>query len=142
MENADLIESGELEFPVAGIEVMQYLQICDLGLLLTDSKLHEEGCSNTIMEYMAASLPVIATDSGGNKELIEDGVSGFIIPTNDINILVDKVDWIYEHPIEARKMGENGKNILIQNFTTEKMVHDTTDLYKKLLTEKRPGFRE
>jgi glycosyltransferase involved in cell wall biosynthesis len=44
---------------------------------------HSEGFSNAILEYMAAGLPVVATDAGGSAEAIEDGVTGYVVRTRD-----------------------------------------------------------
>ena len=132
-ENSDLIEGGILEFPVAGLEVMHFLDQSDVGVLLTNSAYHEEGCSNTIMEYMACGLPVIATDSGGNRELIENDITGFVIPDGNADELIGKLLWISEHPADAQMMGEKGRNKLLREFTIQKMIRETVNLYETLI---------
>lgn len=58
-------------------DVPALLRHCEIGALVPT---HNEGLSNTILEYMAAGLPVIATDCGGNRELVDDGVTGTLLP--------------------------------------------------------------
>ncbi len=76
---------------------------------------------------------VIATDNGGNKELVDDQVTGFLIPDGDINKLIGKLLWIYQHPIEAKKMGENGRTKILNHFSVETMVSKTLDLYETVM---------
>lgn len=64
---------GEVE------EVPALLRLCEIGALVPG---RNEGLSNTILEYMAAGLPVLATDCGGNRELVKDGVTGILLPAH------------------------------------------------------------
>src|SRR5262249_48571199 len=61
-------------------QVADFLAACDF---LVSSSCDNEGCSNSILEGMALGLPVIATDIGGSRELVEDGVTGFLVPARD-----------------------------------------------------------
>ncbi len=72
-EAADLVDAGVMEFPEGGLEVLPLIAAADIGVLVTDPRYHAEGCSNSIMEYMACGLPVVCTDSGGNPELVPTG---------------------------------------------------------------------
>jgi glycosyltransferase involved in cell wall biosynthesis len=134
-ENADLIQQGILEFPDAGLEVMPFLQKCNVGVLLTRPNFHAEGCSNTIMEYMACGLPVIATDNGGNKELVDDQRTGFIIPDNNLDELITKLLWLSNNRTHASEMGKKGQAKLLEQYSIEKMVKMTIDLYDTLLKQ-------
>jgi glycosyltransferase involved in cell wall biosynthesis len=136
-ENIDLVRSGILEFPDAGLEVIPFLQVSRVGVLLTKPSVTEEGCSNSIMEYMACGLPVIATDSGGNKELVDDNYTGFIIPDGDLDTLMRKLDWLFENPSLAAEMGLRGRKKLEEQFSTKRMVTLMTDLYLSLLAQGR-----
>src|SRR5690606_8628322 len=70
-ESADLVDSGLIEFCEPGLEVLPLVASADIGVLLTNSPDFAEGCSNSILEYMACGLPVVCTASGGNPELVE-----------------------------------------------------------------------
>ncbi len=132
-ENTDLIQEGFLQFPDAGLDVIPFLQTSNVGVLLTKSKYHQEGCSNTIMEYMACGLPVIASDNGGNRELVENNRTGFIVPDGDLDDLVNKLLWFFDHPSETKRFGNEGRERLVKNFSTEKMVKSTINLYESLI---------
>lgn len=60
-------------------ETPALLPRCEIGALVSKSN---EGLSNTVLEYMAASLPVLATDCGGNRELVRDGETGRLVPAS------------------------------------------------------------
>jgi starch synthase len=64
-----------------------------------------EGFGRNIIEAMAAGLPVITTRHCAGPDLIEDGVTGFIIPIRDVDAICEKLAWIHDHPQEAAEMG-------------------------------------
>jgi glycosyltransferase involved in cell wall biosynthesis len=134
-DNADLIAAGMLEFPEAGTEVIPFLVNSDVGVLLTKKRLAEEGLSNTIMEYMACGLPVIATSSGGNKELIDEQ-TGFLISDGSLAELIENLTWLYNHRQEAANMGNNGKTKLIDKFSVEQLVQNTLNVYQHVIEQK------
>lgn len=67
-----------------------------------------ESFGMTVLEGMAYGLPVIATASGGPNELIEDGVTGFLVPKGDSAAMAEKMIYLMEHLDEARVMGQKG----------------------------------
>jgi len=68
-----------------------------------------DGFGRNIIEAMACGLPVITTPNCAGPDLIEDGVSGFIVPIRDIDCICERLHWIYSHPDEAMQMGERGR---------------------------------
>jgi len=68
-----------------------------------------EGFGRNIIEAMASGLPVITTPNCAGPDLIEDGVTGFIIPIRNIDAICDKLAWIYDHPREALAIGERAR---------------------------------
>jgi sugar transferase (PEP-CTERM/EpsH1 system associated) len=100
-----------------------------------------EGISNTILEAMAAGLPVIATDVGGNSELIEAGRTGELVPPADPDALADRI-LIYARDREsARAAGRAGRARIERKFGLETMVQRYQALYDRLLAanEKQAG---
>lgn len=130
--NADLVAAGVLEFPYAGTEVIPILINSDVGVLLTKNKFAEEGFSNTIMEYMACGLPVIATNSGGNKELIDEQ-TGFLISDGNLPELIEKLTWLFENHQRASVLGLQGKVKLNKKFSIEQFVQNTISVYDLVL---------
>jgi len=130
---ADLIARKVLSFQREEMEVLPYVRQANAGVLLTTPEVHQEGCSNSIMEYMACGLPVVCSDSGGNRELVLDGVTGFIVPPHDVNALVEKLMWLRAHPQEAQTMGAAARQRLLKEYTVEKLVEKTLSVYEELL---------
>jgi glycosyltransferase involved in cell wall biosynthesis len=101
------------------------------GIFVLPSR--SEGFSNAIVEAMAASLPVVATDVGGNAEAVQDGVSGFLVPSDDPTAMAAAILRLLSDPSQARAMGIAGRNLVAEKFTTEAMLNRITAVYMKLL---------
>ena len=116
---------------VGGVaNLREYLSTADIFVLPSRS----EGFSNAIVEAMAASLPVVATDVGGNAEAVADGVSGFIVPSEDPAALAAAIGGLLSDPSKAQEMGAAGKKLASEKFTTDAMMHQITLAYASLLT--------
>jgi glycosyltransferase involved in cell wall biosynthesis len=89
-------------------EVLQALDNGDIFLLTS----RMESMPNVILEAFSASLPVIATNVGGVKELIKNGMNGFICESEDVQCLAEHVHYLVEHPEVRKKMGEINKKIV------------------------------
>ena len=115
---------------VGGIaNLREHLSTSDIFVLPSRS----EGFSNAIVEAMAASLPVVATNVGGNAEAVEDGVTGFIVPSDDPAALSTAIIRLISNPSQAKAMGEAGRNLVMEKFTTEAMMSKIAACYKDLL---------
>lgn len=125
----DLKLSERFHF-VGGIaNIPEHLSSADIFVLPSRS----EGFSNAIIEAMAASLPVVATDVGGNAEAVKDGVSGFIVPPEDSAALAEAICRLLDDPSQARRMGAAGKTLVAEKFTTSAMMGRIRAAYAKLL---------
>jgi glycosyltransferase involved in cell wall biosynthesis len=92
-----------------------------------------EGLSNTILESMAASVPVVATRVGGNAEIVEDGVTGLLVPVSDPVSLGEAICRLLANPQLAIRMGIAGKERIARQFSIENAVRQTEELYTDLL---------
>lgn len=92
-----------------------------------------EGISNTILEAMACGLPVLATDVGGNAELVEAGSTGDIVPAADPAALAQVLLRWSNAPEAARAMGLAGRTRVEQQFSIDAMVQAYQNLYDRLL---------
>ena len=117
-------------FPGKMKNVESLIQIFDIGVLT--STIYGEGISNSIMEYMALGKPVIATDCGGNNELIENGKSGFIIPNYNSIALMNSIIFLLDNLNKSSKMGLAGASRLRTTFSFRKMVNQYVDLYLRV----------
>ncbi len=95
-----------------------------------------EGFSNAIVEAMAMSLPVVATDVGGNAEAVSEGVSGYIVPTEDPDALATAILKLLDDPARAREMGEAGKQIVAERFTIDAMMTTVARAYGEVLARR------
>lgn len=98
-------------------DVEAHVNTCDLGYLLT----YSEGIPNTLMEFMALKKPVIATNGGGTKELVAHNESGFLIENNDLDVIIEKTNYLLNNEDIRLQMGENGYQIILKEFSLEKM---------------------
>ena len=96
-----------------------------------------EGISNTILEAMACALPVIATNVGGNAELVEDGRTGTIVAPDDVDALAHAL-LRYADPDVARRAGAAGRRLAERLFSLDTMVASYGALYDRLLAATRP----
>jgi len=117
-------------------DVQRYVRIFDIGVLSTNAKVHAEGMSNSIMEYMAMEKPVIANDTGGNLELVDDGKTGYLVPPFSSSDLVNKMEKLLKNKELRLSMGQQGKRRKIEEFSTEKMIGQYFELYQSLLYSK------
>ena len=92
-----------------------------------------EGISNTILEAMASGLPVIATDVGGNADLVVAGKTGEIIPAADPEAMAMQIVKLATQPDVARSMGLAGRETIEQKFSMTAMVAAYQGTYDKLL---------
>jgi len=97
-----------------------------------------EGFSNAILESMAAALPMVATDVGGNREAIIDGETGFIVPPGDPDALADRLIRLLEDPALGKKMGRAGRQRIENYFTLDRMVRETERFYDEILEMREP----
>lgn len=91
-----------------------------------------EGISNTILEAMATGLPVIATDVGGNSELVTHNETGILIKPNSVESIVEAIRMYINHPELTRLHGKNSRQKVLTKFTLNRMVSEYTSIYRKL----------
>lgn len=121
---------GILETPGSVPEVIPRLREADVGVLMSSDG---EGLSNSIMEYMACGLPVVCSEGGGNRELVDDGRTGFLVPARDPQSLAAKLRQLAADPNLARSMGEAGYQRILTDFSIERMGRTAAAIYDELV---------
>lgn len=117
-------------------DVPALLRLMDVFVLSSLS----EGLSLSIIEAMAGGAPVVVTDVGGNREIVVEGETGFVVPARDPEALADKVCLLLRDRALAKKMGGDGRRRVESLFSQERMVREYERLYLSLV-EKRKGRR-
>jgi glycosyltransferase involved in cell wall biosynthesis len=109
-------------------DVPMYLSRMDAFLHLS----WREGLPRTVAQALAAAKPVCVYDIGGTCEIVDDGVTGFLVSPGDFEGIIRGVEQIRGHPKAARIMGENGREKVRSLFSLEKMRDDILHLYRNL----------
>jgi glycosyltransferase involved in cell wall biosynthesis len=135
----DLVATGFVAFPEPGLEVLSHVRDADVGVLMTNPRLAREGLSNSLMEYMALGLPVVCSAGGGNSELVEDGVTGIIVPPSDPEALAGSLEFLHDHEEQRRAMGVAGRGRITRDFSVEAMVARTIEVYEEAIAMSNGG---
>jgi glycosyltransferase involved in cell wall biosynthesis len=106
------------------------LSISDVCVLSSSS----EGFSNAILEYMAAGRPVVATDVGGAREAIVNGETGYLVSAGDHERMAEHITSLLVDPEKARGMGESGRRVVNEKFSSLKQLQNVETLYSELLS--------
>jgi glycosyltransferase involved in cell wall biosynthesis len=109
--------------------VIPVVQEFSVGVLCSET----EGFSNAILEYMACGKPVVATITGGNVEIIEHGINGFLVPVGDIKSLAFRILTLLNDKAIRHKFGNAGIYKVQSEFAFEKMVEAHLALYEELV---------
>ena len=107
-------------------DVGVYLKGMDVGVLCSDS----EGLSNALLEYMLAGIPVIATDVGGNSELIIHQETGLLIPANDKKALADALVMLIENTVLRQHLAEGGHAKVLAEYGWQQSVNSYEKYYR------------
>ena len=92
-----------------------------------------EGFSNSILEYMAAGKPVVATNVGGATESVIDEETGFLVASDDDAAMADRLIDLLNNEEKARQFGTAAKHIVTAKFPQDAQLQNTLDLYNSLL---------
>lgn len=105
------------------------LSISDVCVLSSSA----EGFSNSIIEYMAAGRPVVATDVGGAGEAVVHGQTGYLVPAGDDEQMAEYIISLLLNPERARLMGERARLVVRDQFSSIRQLQNTEELYRELL---------
>ncbi len=122
--------SENVRFLSSRSDVPDLLTAADIGVLAS----HEEGFSNAILEGMAARLPMVVTDVGGNAEAVIDGETGIVVPAQAPNRMAEALHRLIADPQLRVTMGRAGRRRLEELFSIDACVHAYERLYMDVLT--------
>jgi glycosyltransferase involved in cell wall biosynthesis len=90
-----------------------------------------EGQSNAILEAMVAGVPVVASDIPGTRELIEHGVTGYLVPVGQRAGFAKWAEHLLDNPDTARSLGEDGRQRVLRDFPVDKVIEGYATLYRE-----------
>src|SRR5436190_5001050 len=110
----------------------------DVPLILRETSISvlpslSEGLSNVLIESMAAGVPVVDTQVGGNTEIVDDGTTGLLVPSRDSNALAKAILQLLSDPKTAARMGSAGRDRIESRFSVGRAVHETQRTYTSSL---------
>jgi glycosyltransferase involved in cell wall biosynthesis len=114
-------------------DIPDILASCDIAVLPSKA----EGLPNAVLEYMAAGLPTVASRVGGNAELVQDGVTGLLVPVQEPEALGNALLRLLRNPELSRQVAANGRRLATQDFSFERLIREMDDLYTELLDRPR-----
>jgi len=97
-----------------------------------------ESFGKVLVEANACGKPVVSTATTGAKEIIQDGVNGFLVPIGDAKALADKIIYLLNNPDKAKEMGENGRLLVKEKYgdNTQKII----SAWQELMGEKKNAY--
>jgi sugar transferase (PEP-CTERM/EpsH1 system associated) len=119
---------GRISLLGAHDRIPELLNAFDVYLLPSLS----EGISNSLLEAMSIGLPVIATETGGNPEVVEDGKSGLLFPAGDSSKLAQQLLNLEGRPQARKQLGRSAISRVREEFSIESMIRNYARLYESL----------
>ncbi|MBK9926024.1 MAG: glycosyltransferase [Anaerolineales bacterium] len=116
-------------------DIPAILKRVSLGVLSSEY----EGVSNALLEYMAASLPVVVTDVGGNHEVVVNGKTGILVPFGDPKSFADAMFSLIQNSELSREYGKAGRYRVEKKFNIQRMIREMEDTYFSLVRGEKIG---
>jgi glycosyltransferase involved in cell wall biosynthesis len=115
-------------------EVEALVNASDMGVLFSNSKVHGEGISNALIEYMALGKPMIANDAGGTKEIIENDFNGYLVSNESPEEIAQMINKLLNDPEKMMEMGRRSEERIKREFSLERMGQEFEIVYHSLLS--------
>jgi len=114
-------------------EVPELLAEADIFLApsVTSGNGDEEGIPGAVREALARGVPVVSTQHSGIPELVQDGVSGFLVPERDVDALADKLEYLIKHQETCSQMGNAGRKYVEQHYDLETLNDRLAEIYEQ-----------
>ena len=122
-----------IDLPGSSKDPSAYIRQFSVAVLCSES----EGFSNSLIEYMQLGRPVVCTATGGNPELIEDGVNGLLVPVGDVTALADRIVRLLGDPAMADRLGDAAQETVRSSYSHVRMVTEQMACYDAVMSGRR-----
>ena len=85
----------------------------------------------------AMEKPMVAYNITGVRDLVEDGVNGFLVPFGDIEAFSDKIIYLMDNPEVAKEMAKRGREKIVKEFSLDTVLKEMKKLYKEILEDEK-----
>lgn len=126
-------DQGRIIFTGRREDVESVVNLFNVGVLATNHRVHGEGISNALMEYMVLGKPVVATQGGGTAELVLNDEVGYVVPPADASALATAIRSLLDDDKLAQRLGDAGKKRIYEYFNLDRMTEEYIALYRQLL---------
>lgn len=123
------MEEDSVQFLGKRNDVLELLNVADLCVLPSLS----EGLSNALIEYMIAGKAVVATDVGGNKELVDHRSTGLLVTKENVDELKEAIKEMIVDPVKRKEFGFAGQKKVRELFSSQRMVKEYEQLFERLI---------
>lgn len=131
--DADPACRGRFELPGFRRDAAEIMARCDV---VVNSSIEPEPCSNTALEALALGLPVVASDAGGNPEIVEHGVNGFVVRAGDPAPMAAALERLCSDPALRARFGEAGRRRALALFDARRYAAAVQELYGEILSRR------
>jgi glycosyltransferase involved in cell wall biosynthesis len=110
----------------------------DANLVVLPS--YREGLPKILLEAAASGRAIVTTDVPGCREIVRDGVNGYLVPARDAESLAEAIAILLRDPALRAEAGHRGREIAVREFSSQLIAHDTIAVYRELLPayDRRP----
>lgn len=127
-EARDLDIGCQVHFLGQRKDAIEWMAAADVGVLPS----REEGFNNALLEMMSVGLPVVATDVGGNRELLEDGRLGLLVPSENAKALAEALSRLLDQKDFRCSLAQRACNEVRKKYSLEQMVNAYISIYKSM----------
>ena len=114
---------------IAHEKVRTWITSADISMLPS----YTEGISNFLMESLSCGVPAIASNAGGNPELVRDHETGLLVPVKNSQALTDAIAWMNAHESERKQMGKQGRTAMVSRYHDDLLIEQLIEIHTSLI---------
>jgi len=124
---------GQVHFPGFRHDIAAVLAVLDVAVLTS----LWEGLPRVLVQAAACGVPTVAFAVEGAREVVKQGVNGWVVPMRDVGEMADRVVTLLADPVRARVMGATGRSLVREAWAADTMVREIADAYEELMEVRR-----